>query len=303
MQVIKLATAKQLKKFIAMADGLYRGDKLYVPYMRADLLRTLKKLVLGEKSYTALAVEENGKYVARVLFTIAPSKQLKTERCGFFSHFECVNDFACAELLLGEMCRLMKENGAEYAEGTYFPYDQDNRRGILVEGFEEEPMILTSYNPPYYGALLEHCGFYKHFDTVSYRLDYGRYDYERIVPLTERILERFGLYVSPADFSQMDREIDDVHAIISAATTDIIFEEAPSREDLQRIVKNWHSFLWPDLITICRRRSDDKPVGVMMSVPNFFTVFRKMNGKLNPVSLVKAAYYRSRIKSVRAMLQ
>ena len=94
-----------------------------------------------------------------------------------------------------------------------------------------------------------------------------------------------------------------MHEVISAATTDIIFDQAPTQEDLRRIVKNWHSFLWPDLITICRRRKDNKPVGVMMAVPNFFTVFRKMKGKINPVSLIKAVYYRSRIKSVRAILQ
>ena len=303
MNVVRLTNATQLKKFIAMADTLYRGDKFYVPYMRGDLLRTLKKLVLCEKSYTALAVEKDGAYVARVLFTVGHSKQLKKEKCGFFSHFECINDQACAHALLSEMCRLLKEQGADYVEGTYFRYDQDNRRGILVEGFEHEPMILTSYNPPYYGELLESFGFHKDFDTVAYHLDYARYDYERIAPLTERLLDRFGLYVSHADFKKLDREIDDVHAVINAATTDIVFEQAPSREDLVRIVKNWRAFLWEDLVTICRRKSDDKPVGVMMSIPNYFTVFRKMKGKTNPVALVKALYYKSRIKSVRAMLQ
>ena len=286
-----------------MADALYRGDKYYVPYMRGDLLRILKKLVLEDKSYTALAVEQDGRYIARVLFTVGQSKQLKKEKCGFFSHFECINDRACAHALLSEMCRILKEQGADYVEGTYFPYDQDNRRGILVDGFEHEPMILTSYNPPYYGALLEGCGFHKDFDTVSYQLSYERYDYARIAPVTKRLLERYDLYVSHADFSKIDREISDVQAVISAATTDIVFDQAPSREDLFRIVKNWRSFLWEDLVFICRRRSDDKPVGVIMGVPNFYTVFRKMNGKTNPVSLVKALYYRSRIKSVRAMLQ
>ena len=286
-----------------MPDKIYSGDKFYVPYMRGDLLKTLKQLVLEKKSYTALAVERDGEYIARVLFTIAPSKQLKIENCGYFSHFECINDEKCASLLLFEMCRILKERGASHVEGTYFPYDQDNRRGILVEGFEYEPMILTSYNPPYYGKLLEGCGFKKDFDTVSYHVDYGRYDIERIEPLVKKILERYDLYIATADFNNLEREIDDVHEIIEQATTDIIFQEAPTREDLSRIVKNWKNFLWVDLIHVCRRRSDDKPVGFMMSVPNFFTVFRKMNGKTNPVALIKALYFKKRIKSVRAILQ
>ena len=109
MQVARISTPGQLNRFIAMADDLYRGDLFYVPYMRRDLKKTLKKLLFEERSYTALAVEEQGKYIARVLFTVAPSKQLGLERCGFFSHFECVNDPACARLLLDEMCRLLRE--------------------------------------------------------------------------------------------------------------------------------------------------------------------------------------------------
>ena len=286
-----------------MPDGIYKGDKFFVPYMRGDLLKTLKLLVLDEKSYTALVVERNGKYIARILFTVAPSKQLKIDNCGYFSHFECINDETCAQLLLSEMCGILKEKGVTHIEGTYFPYDPDNRRGILVKGFEHEPMILTSYNPPYYGTLLESFGFKKDFDTVSYHLDYGRFDMARVEPLVKKVLSRYDLYIAPADFKNIDRDIDDVHEIIEQATSDIIFQEAPTREELTRIVSNWKSFLWADLIHICRRREDDKPVGFTMTVPNFYTVFRKMNGKTNPIALVKALYYKKRIKSVRAILQ
>ena len=41
----------------------------------------------------------------------------------------------------------------------------------------------------------------------------------------------------------------------------------------------------------------------MMSVPNYYTVFRKMNGKTNPIALFKALVYRKRIRSIRAILQ
>ena len=303
MQVIKLTTVKQLKKFVNMPDKIYSGDKFYVPYMRGDLLKTLTRLVLNEGTYTALAVEEGGEYIARVLFTVGHSKQLKIENCGYFSHFECINDKKCAEMLFSEMCRILKERGATHVEGTYFPYDQDNRRGILVEGFEYEPMILTSYNPPYYSELLENAGFRKDFDTVSYHLDYDRFDIARIEPLVNKILTKYDLYVAQADFKNLKREINDVHEILEQATTDIIFQDAPTREEIGQIIEGWKSFLWADLIHICRRRSDDRPVGFTMAVPNFYTVFRKMNGKTNPAALIKALHYKKKIKSVRVILQ
>lgn len=303
MNIIRIVNTKQLKKFISMADSLYANDKLYVPFMRRDLYKTLKKLVIEDKSYTALVVEESGNYLARILFTFAPSKRIKLDKCGYFSHFECLNDQTCADMILGEMCRLLREKDITHVEGTYFPYDQDNRRGILVQGFEDEPMILTSYNPPYYKKLLENFGFTKDFDTVSYKLDYGRYDAEKAERLTKRILDKFNIEISTVNFNNLDKEIEDVHSIIECATTDVIFQDAPSREDISRIVKNWKSFLWADFIHIARRKSDGLPIGVMMSVPNYFTVFRKMKGKTTPAALIKALFYKSKIYSVRAILQ
>ena len=143
----------------------------------------------------------------------------------------------------------------------------------------------------------------KDFDTVAYHIDYDRYDRARIEPLVKKVLERYDLYVAPADFHNLEREINDAHAVIEQATSDIIFQEAPTREELTRIVANWKSFLWADFIHICRRRSDDKPVGFMMTVPNFYTVFRKMNGKTNLAALIKALREKKKIKSVRAILQ
>ncbi len=303
MEIIRINKKNELKRFVKFADRLYRGDELYVPLMHADLYKTLKKLVLNEKTYTALAVENGGRYVARLLFTIAPSKRLKLKRCGFFSHFECENSQPAANLLLGEMCRLLKESGVTHVEGTYFPYDQDNRRGILVEGFEYDPMILTSYNKPYYKDLLENFGFKKDFDTVSYKLDYAHYNAVKAERITARVLDKFGVYVSPANFKKLDKEIEDVHSVIESATNELIFQDAPSLEDIRRIVKNWKSFLWADFIHIARRKSDNKPVGVIMSVPNYFTVFRKMKGKTTLPALIKALYYRRKINSVRAILQ
>ncbi len=303
VRVIRLTKKSELKKFVSMPDAIYRGDRKFVPYMRRDLYCTLVELVLKEQSYTALAVEQGGRYVARLLFTVEPSKQLHIARCGFFSHFETVDDERVVRLLFDEAARLLKEAGATYLEGTYFPYDRDNRRGILKEGFDTEPMILTSYNPPYYPRLLEEYGFHKDFDTVSYHLDYAKYDLERITRVTDKVKKRYGLYVSCADFSKLDREIDDVHEVILAATNDIIFDDAPTREDLERIVKNWRTFLWQELIFIVRTVDGDRPVGVMMAVPDYNTVFRGMNGKINPVSLCKMLRLKRKINSVRAILQ
>jgi GNAT superfamily N-acetyltransferase len=43
--------------------------------------------------------------------------------------------------------------------------------GLLVDGFGSPPMMLMSYNPPYYERLIEAAGFEKAQDLWAYRLD------------------------------------------------------------------------------------------------------------------------------------
>lgn len=304
MQVILLTTKKQLKQFIKLPFTLYKGDDFFVPQISSDLYKTLVKLCLKDKTYKALAVvDENGKFLARLLFTVSYSKQLKLEKCGFFSHFECINDSKCAGLLFDKMCEILKKDGVTYVEGTYFPFDQDNRRGIQVCGFEDEPMIFTSYNPPYYKDLLEENGFKKDFDTISYKHSYNDYNYDRVEKIKDRLYRNSNIYISKVDFKNIDSELKDVHSIMVEATNDIIFQEAPSMNDLKNIVAGWKNFLWEDFILIARRKDDNYPVGMIMAIPNFYYIFRKMKGKTNLISLIKLLYFKNKISSMRIILQ
>ena len=42
--------------------------------------------------------------------------------------------------------------------------------GLLVDGFQFPPTLLTSHNPPYYGALIDGWGFEKAMDLYAWGL-------------------------------------------------------------------------------------------------------------------------------------
>lgn len=302
MKIVKV-DKKLIKTFVNFPDRLYKGDDKYVPYMKGDLTKTLKKLLLKDKTYVALLVVEGKTALARILFTVDKNKQLHTDKCGFFSMFECVNDQQVCNALLDETVRLLKEMGAEYISGTYYPYDQDNRRGILVEGFDEAPLIFTSYNKQYYSALLTNYGLTKQTDALQYKFDLQTASYDRVKRLSDYSTRKFNFRVDTVDWKHIDRDIDDVHTIMQAATTDIIYQEAPSIDALKAIVKGWKTYLNSDYILIARNNETNEPIGVTMALPDYFQVFRKMKGSLSPRGLFVFMRERKKIKSVRAMLQ
>lgn len=303
MQIVQV-TKKLIKSFVNFPDQLYKGDDKYVPYMKGDLTKTLTKLLLQEQSYVALLAQQNNKVLARVLFTVSKNKQLNTEKCGFFSMFECVNDQSVCNALLDEMVRILKERGAEYLSGTYFPYDQDNRRGILVDGFDRAPLIFTSYNKDYYDTLLAGYGLKKHADTLEYKLEMDKLvNYQRVKRVAEYAEKKFNFRVDTVDWSQVEKDIEDVHTVMNAATTDIIYQDAPSIEALKSIVVGWKNYLNKDYLLIARSNVTNEPLGVVIALPDYFEVFKKMRGKMDLKGLVTFVKERKKIKSVRAILQ
>ena len=303
MMKVLYVDKKLIKTFVNFPDKLYAGDDNYVPYMKGDLTKTLSKLLLQDKTYTALLVVDGKTVLARILLTVDKNKQLNTEKCGFFSMFECVDNQDACNLLLDESVKLLKLQGAEYISGTYYPYDQDNRRGILVEGFEDSPLIFTSYNKPYYPTLLTNYGLKKQTDALQYKIDLDTVDYEKYKRLSEFSQSRFNYRVDTVDWNNIDRDIRDVHTVMQAATNEIIYQDAPTIEALQNIVKGWKSFLNKDYILIARSNDTNEPLGVTMAIPDYFQVFRKMRGKMDLRGLYAFATERKKIKSVRAMLQ
>ncbi|MBQ0038565.1 MAG: hypothetical protein KBS74_07850 [Clostridiales bacterium] len=295
---------KLIRKFVDFPDELYRDDACYVPYMKADLTRTLKKLLLEEKSYTALlALDDGGRVLARVLFTVARNKQLNTEKCGFFSMYECVEDDTVSHAILSRMRELLAAQGAEYISGTYFPYDQDNRRGIMVQGFDRAPLIFTSYNPPYYNDQMVRFGFEKDADTYEYTMRRCEENERRIEKVSAFALKRCKVHIDRVDFQNIDRDVHDFQSVMQVATNEIIYQDAPTEEALKAILKEWKSFLNRDFILIARRDADNAPVGILMAIPDYFQVFRKMRGKTDLRGLLTMALERKKIRAVRGMLQ
>ena len=303
MQIVRV-DKKLIKTFVDFPDTLYKGDDNYVPYMKGDLTRTLTKLLLQDKSYVALLAMEGRKVLARVLFTVSKNKQLNTDKCGFFSMFECVNDQEVCNALLDEMIRILTTWGAEYVSGTYFPYDQDNRRGILVEGFERAPLIFTSYNKTYYDDLLTTYGLIKHADTLEYKLELDNVSsYERAKKVSEFAKKRYDFRIDTVDWSRVEEDIKDVHTVMEEATTDIIYQDAPSIDDLKNIVLGWKNYLNKDYILIARSNVTNEPIGIVIALPDYFQVFKKMRGRMDLIGLFAFAHEKRRIKSVRAILQ
>jgi hypothetical protein len=105
--------------------------------------------------------KKDGQIAGRVAAIVDKAhNRFHRENAGFFGFFECIDDQAVADALLQRAKRWVFDRGAKFLRGPVNP-STNYECGILVEGFDSDPMVMMPYNPEYYPVLLERAGLRK----------------------------------------------------------------------------------------------------------------------------------------------
>jgi len=76
------------------------------------------------------------------------------EKAGRFGLFEVVEDYDVAKGLLDAARDWVKEKGMEVIRGAV-SMSTNNEYALLVDGFDSSPVVMMTYNPPYYADFIE----------------------------------------------------------------------------------------------------------------------------------------------------
>ncbi len=295
----KVTTKKELKAFIHFQEILYKDDPHYVPPLFFIVYNELKKQVLKTQKYTALLSYRNDEIVGRLLYTVDESKHKHTD-VGYFSFYDVIDDITVSESLFNAAKEDLLNQNIPYIEGTFAPYDPDTRRGILVKGFDDDPVIFTSYNKPYYADHLTKLGFEKVIDTVALKADVSDATRKRLKTINTFFDRNHSIRIDSLDLKHLDRDMNDIHTILSQADTDVIYQETPSMDMIERAAKQLKPFINPKFILIARETDTNTPVAFCLVLPDYHQVFKKMKGRLKLWTFFKA---RKEITRARGMMQ
>ncbi len=307
IDIIAVKTRSDLMKFIKLPWKIYKGNKCWVPPLIRDMLETLGpgKETAGSKiSREMFLAFSDGEPAARIFAGIdANLNEKKNIKLGYFSLFECINSPLVAEELFKKALSWFRERGVESiigpvsATGT----DGDEYKGLLIDCFDRPPVIMNSYNPPYYRKLLEDCGFEKDYDVFAYYLDMGMHFKKDMSKAIEFAQKKYNFRVDTLNLKEMDREIRDLKHVMDLAVPDEWPDlVAPSLEEVREMADKLTPYADPDFIAIAR--SGAEAVGFILSLPDLNQVLIHMNGRITPISALKYLWYKRRMKSARAFV-
>lgn len=297
---------KGLKKFINVAWNIYKNDKNWVPPLKRSLLKTLSGIdnpLFENGSYTFFIAEKNGTPVGRLLTGVNDKLNREKEKNeGYISLFECIDDENTAFHLLDRAIQWLRNKGVESVTGPVSPTGGDDYRGFLIKGFDGPPVLLNSYNPEYYPELFEKYGFRKDMDLFAYYLDPDSLAEERYKRVIKYAMQRYGYRIDRFDKKHLEREIKDIKEILDLAMPET-WEHLtpPSLEDIRLEVNQLMKFMDEDLVYIAR--AGEKPIGIVVALPDYNQVLARLNGRLLPFGFLKFLWYRKKINGARVFIQ
>jgi len=301
-EVIAVATRKERKLFFNFPWDLYREDPHWVPPLRLaqkELLNYRRHPFYDDAEIQTFVALRAGKPCGRIAAIVnhAHNRQYDEQR-GFFGFFEAVEDEEVSGALFSAAREWFAERGIEAIRGPVNP-SLNYECGLLVDGFDDPPWFMMTYNKPYYGRLIEQYGFRKAQNLYAF---WGHIDMldqitKRLSSISQGILERFDLNCRVFDTRRFDEEINtflDIYNKSLVATWGFV---PMSAGEVKKQAAGLKQMIVPELTTMAE--IDGKPIGTMFGLLDYNSRIKEMDGKLFPFGFLKLLRKRHELKKMR----
>jgi GNAT superfamily N-acetyltransferase len=169
--------------------------------------------------------------------------------------------------------------------------------GLLVDGFDSPPVLMMSFNPPYYATLLEQLGLTKARDLYAYWIDANPHVPEKVRRVAERARRQFGVTVRQANLRDFKAESARIRQVYNEAWQPNWGFVPLAQDEFDFLAESFRPILLPEFILLAE--VDGKPVGFVLGLPDMNRVLARLNGRLFPFGFLKLLRARRRIRQLR----
>ena len=297
-------TAADLDLFIDLPHRTRYRQALWVPPLRRDM-----KVLLDRKRHPFHRHAEVEYFLAwrgaEVVGRIAAIEnhahnEFHNERVGFFGFIEgWPEPEIFAELLkaVEEWCRARKLTAVRGPAN----FSTNEECGLLVEGFETPPSVMTPWNPPTWVPLIEGAGYAKAKDLLAWWLTEDTYD-ERMHRLAEKMKEKLerthgNVVCRPLRIKEFAAELERFRVVYNAAWERNWGFVPMTREEIDFLAAELRPVIVPELVRFVEIGGE--PVGMSFSLPDYNQILRYMKGRLGPAEIGLALLLRKRLRTIR----
>ncbi|MBI4698048.1 MAG: N-acetyltransferase [Nitrospirae bacterium] len=301
IEILPADNKKNFNKFLDLPFKLYPKNSSWCPPLKMDVREQFssKNPFFKHAEVKSFIAKINGQTVGRIAAIYNEAHiNFHQEKAGFFGFFDCVDENLAAQALMDKAKQWLTGKGMSIIRGP-MNFSSNEELGLLVEGFEEPPMVMMPYNFPYYKKLFERCGLRKAKDLFAYIIDVPKKLPEKAYRVSG-IAEKQGITARPFNMKAFKSEMNLFKGIYNSAWEKNWGFVPMTDEEIDHTAKKLKQIMIPELTLIAECKGE--AVGFMMMLPDFNFVLKKINGRLFPLGLPKALWYSRKIKDLRLLL-
>ncbi|WP_428331108.1 hypothetical protein [Mucilaginibacter sp.] len=301
-KIVTVDPKKQLGTFIDFPHDLYKDDANYVPELfiaQKDILTT-HPFHKHSELQMFLAYDDD-KVVGRIAAILNNNHNSYNNRNdGFFGFFDCINDQETANMLFDVAAKWLKGKGVDQNIIGPVNFSTNEASGLLIKGFDSPPMLMMTYNYPYYAELIEKAGYVKQMDLIAWHWDGESYDDRsvRLLDALQQRLKRNNITIRRVNLKNFKEEVVKLREVYNSAWDQNSGFVPLTDDEFNHLAKDLKLILDPDFVLVAEQ--EGKLVGFGLALPNYNEIFKTIKrGRLLPTGIFKLLLNKKKIKSIR----
>ncbi len=285
VEVQPVVGRQMLRQFIRLPWSLYSDDPAWVPpllFERRQLLSP-KNPYFAHAEFKAWIAFRGGRPVGRISAQI---DRLHLERyadaTGFFGMLEAEDRAETFQALIATAEEWLRRRGMRRVLGP-FNLSVNQECGLLVEGFDDPPVLMMGHARPYYGPRIEEHGYAKAKDTLAYM---APMDFQ-FTPGMQAVLRRAAGKVTVRYFrrAQMQEDLRILREIFEDAWSDNWCFVPFTKEEFDHLGQDLKLLVPMDWVAIAEVGGE--PAAMIVGFPDINSIIRDLDGRLLPFGWIK----------------
>jgi hypothetical protein len=281
LYISTVTTAHDLETFYSIPRIIYHNDPRWVlPFWTdiSEFFQTSNYFWTHAETQLYIAYHHDNP-VGRIAAIIDHNlTDPSTKKIGYFGFFECIDNSDIALQLLAHAEHWLKTKGITQLRGPINGHI-DLGCGMLYEGFDQQPSLISQYTPRYYPTFMDNYNMKKLKDLVSYKIDLS-VPIPKIAQETAQRCTQQGIQVRPFNRYHFTKETKRWYSLFQPLFANHWgYASSSYKEMMHRIgLKQLRWIMNPRLFLFAEKNNEI--IGFRIALPEYSPLFRTFQGKL-----------------------
>ena len=292
VEIREVKTKKDIKAFIELPLEMYKGNEYFVPplYSSEKVIFKKKNPYTSSSDSSFFLAYKDGELVGRIQGIIQNDANLKWNRSRVrFTRFDSINDQEVADALFNAVEKWGKEKGMNEICGP-LGYNDLEREGLLIEGFDKLATFEEQYNFDYYEKLVENHGFKTEVEWLEHeiRMPKDTSEIEKMRRISDHVMKKYNLtFIQTKSVREFIRKYRKQFFALYEDTYSELYGTSPIRKEVEDDVLTGFKLLLNSNNVIAIQNDKGEMIAYGLHLPSIAKAVQPSGGRLTPAGIVR----------------